>query len=454
MRARWIRAISILAAMLLVASSMALVAGSALAQTDIERELPPGLQIPDAALPGPNFDAEQATQAYLNLLTPEQRAKSDAYFEGGYWLQLWGLLYGLGVAALLLYGGISRRMRDFARGITARPWLYTMIYVLLWVVVGFVLWFPASLYIDYFREHQYGLSNHTFGSWMGDNFKDLMVSAIVLPIVLAGLYAAVRRAGERWWMWATALTFVFIMFFSAIAPVFIRPLFNDFKPLPEGQTRESILALARANQIPSDNVYWFDASRQTKRVSANVSGFAGTMRISLNDNLLNKTSEPEIEAVMGHEMGHYVLNHAFRLPVYLTVVFGFGFWFVHRSFDGARRRWGTRWGVTGRDDPAGLPLAVALFSLYLFLATPLTNSIVRQAEAEADNYGLNAARQPHGFAMAAMRLSTYRKINPGPWEEIIFYDHPSGYARVKRSMTWFQEHQNDIPASAAVAATP
>jgi STE24 endopeptidase len=207
--------------------------------------------------------------------------------------------------------------------------------------------------------------------------------------------------------------------------------------------RESILSLARANQIPSDNVYWFDASRQTKRVSANVSGFAGTMRISLNDNLLNKTSGPEIEAVMGHEMGHYVLNHAFRLPVYLTVVLGFGFWFVHCSFDFARKRWGTRWGIEGRSDPAGLPLAVALFSLYLFLATPLTNTIVRQAEAEADNYGLNSARQPHGFAMAAMRLSTYRKINPSYWEEVIFYDHPSGYARVKMSMTWFQEHQND-----------
>ena len=314
-----------------------------------------------------------------------------------------------------------------------------------------VLAFPLSVYVDYFREHQYGLSNHSFGSWMGDNIKGLLISAIILPLVIAGLYAAVRRAGERWWVWATGLTFVFIMMLSAIVPVFINPLFNDYKPLPEGQVRESILALVRANQIPSDNVYWFDASRQTKRVSANVSGFAGTMRISLNDNLLNKTSEPEIDAVMGHEMGHYVLNHVFRLPVYLTLVLGFGFWFVHRSFDGVLRRWGARWGVEGRGDPAGLPLAIALFSLYLFLATPLTNSIVRQAEAEADNYGLNAARQPHGFAMAAMRLSTYRKINPGPWEEIIFYDHPSGYARVKMAMTWFKEHQNDMPAPVAVA---
>ena len=100
----------------------------------------------------------------------------------------------------------------------------------------------------------------------------------------------------------------------------------------------------------------------------------------------------------------------------------------------------------------GLPLALAILSLFFFFATPLTNSVVRQAEAEADAYGLNSAQEPNGFAMAAMRLSTYRKINPGPLEEIIFYDHPSGYARVHRSMVWLQEHQDNPTANLRSAA--
>ncbi len=100
------------------------------------------------------------------------------------------------------------------------------------------------------------------------------------------------------------------------SPVFISPLFNDYKPLPDGPVKSAIFSLARANQIPTDNVVYFDASKQTNRVSANVSGFAGTTQVSLNDNLLNKTSLPEIKAVMGHEMGHYVLNHGFRNVLY------------------------------------------------------------------------------------------------------------------------------------------
>jgi STE24 endopeptidase len=418
------------------------------ADAPASRDLPPGLQIPDASKPGPNFDVDRATEAYLNLLSPEQRASSDAYFEGGYWLQLWEFLYGLVVAGVLLWGGISRRLRDIARRVSARPWLYTWIYVLLFVLVSFVLNMPLVIYTDYFREHQYGLATQDFGGWFGDAIKQVLVSAIVLPLVLVAVYAAVRRAGERWWVWASGIAFVFSLISQMFAPVYIAPLFNDYKPLRAGNVREAILSLARANQIPTDQVVEFDASRQTTRISANVAGFAGTTRVAMNDNLLNKTSEPEIKAVLGHEMGHYVLNHGLRGTIYISIVLVFGFWFTHRLLDRLLARWGFDLGLEGRDDPAALPLAAAILSLFFFLVTPLTNSMIRQAEAEADAFGLNAAREPNGFAMAAMRLSTYRKIHPGPLEEAIFYDHPSGYTRVHGAMIWLKENQDNPTANA------
>jgi STE24 endopeptidase len=425
------------------------------AAASIVRDLPPGLQVPDAAKPGPNFDVDRATQAYLDLLSPDQRKLSDAYFEGGYWLQLWGVLYGLGVAAVLLLTGLSRRMRDIGRRLSRRPWIQTLIYAFLWLLVMFVFLLPFSIYEDFMREHQYGLATQTFGGWFGDQLKQLMVSLIVLSPVIALLYTAVRRAGARWWVWAGGGAFVFLLFVLMLAPVFVEPLFNDYKPLREGAVHEAVLSLARANQIPTTNVVEFDASRQTTRISANVAGFLGTTRVALNDNLLNKSSLPEIKAVMGHEMGHYVLNHALRLVVYLTLVITFALWVVHRTMDWALARWGARLQLEGRADPAALPLALAIFSLFLLLATPLTNSIVRQAEAEADAFGLNAAQEPHGFAMAAMRLSTYRKLNPGPLEEVVFYDHPSGYDRVHGAMIWFKEHQQNVPATEPTAiATP
>ena len=416
-------------------------------------ELPPGLQIPDAARPGPDFDVDKATQAYIDLLSPEQKAQSDAYFEGGYWLQLWGLLYGLVLAWILLRSGLSRGMRDIGRRISKRPWLQTMIYGALWVLVVTLLALPWTIYTDYFREHAYGLATQDFGAWSLDQVKGLVVELVLMPLVLALVYAAVRKTGDRWWIWASGGAFVLILTLMMLAPVFIDPLFNDYKPLRQGEVRETVLSLARANMIPDDNVVEVDASKQTTRISANVAGFLGTIRVALNDNLLERTSDPEIKAVLGHEMGHYVLNHGLRLIIYLTLVMGVGFWVVHRSFDRAMARWGTRFGLEGRGDPAALPLALAILSLFFFLATPLTNSIIRQAEAEADAYGLNAANEPHGFAMVAMRLSIYRKINPGPLEEIIFYDHPSGYARVHRSMVWLKENQDNATANQA-ALTP
>jgi STE24 endopeptidase len=140
-------------------------------------------------------------------------------------------------------------------------------------------------------------------------------------------------------------------------------------------------------------------------------------------------------------MGHYVLNHAFKLAVYLTLLQGIAFAVVDRLYQRALARWGPELGVRERADPAGFPLLVAAFSIVWFVLMPLVNTVIRTVEGEADAFGLNAAREPQGFAMASMRLSTYRKLRPGALEEFVFYDHPSGYERVRRAMTWLKENQ-------------
>lgn len=193
----------------------------------LARELPPGLQVPEAAKPGPDFDVERATEAYLNLLTPEQRAKSDAYFEGGYWLQLWQLLYGIGISAVLLASGLSRRMRDHARRISARPWLSTALYAAMFLLATQIISLPLSIYTEFVREHAYGLSTQTFGAWLGDAAKGSAISLVFAPFLIAGLYALVRRVGDRWWLYAGMASCVFILFVSMISPVFVAPMFND-----------------------------------------------------------------------------------------------------------------------------------------------------------------------------------------------------------------------------------
>ena len=387
-----------------------------------------------------SFDVKAAVDAYLAKMPPDQRARSDAYFEGGYWLILWDFLVSAFVMWLLLYFRWSAKMRNLAERITRFRPIQTVLFWVQFLVVVSVLTFPLSLYEGYFREHKYGLLNQNFSQWMRDQLVGFAVGLILGAILMVPLFGLVRRLGKSWWVWGAVLMIVFSAFVGLIAPVYIAPLFNKYKSLENVRVKDSILRMARANGIPARDVYEFDASRQSNRVSANVSGFANTMRISLNDNLLNRCTLPEIETTMGHEMGHYVLNHAYKGLVMFGVLIVVAFAFVNWGINFALARWGTAWDIRGIGDVAVLPLAVIAFSLFFFLATPISNTITRTMEFEADMYGLNAAQQPDGEANVDMLLGEYRKLDPSPIEEFIFYDHPSGRTRITAAMRWKAEH--------------
>jgi STE24 endopeptidase len=395
--------------------------------------------IPTAAAAVP-LDVDAATRAYLDTVSPAARASSDAYFEGGYVLQLVDFLVGGGIGVALLHTGVSARMRDLARRVTRSRFVHVALFWALYLAVTTVLGFPLHVYEGYFREHAYGLSNMSFGAWLGDEAKGLGIAVVLGGIAVPLLYAILRKARRTWWVWGAIAMMGFTVFAVAITPVFLAPVFNSYTRLEDPKVRDPILALARANGIETHDVWQFDASKQSKRVSANVSGFAGTQRISLNDNLLNRCSPPEIEAVMGHEMGHYVLHHIAKDLLAIGIVILLGFLFVRTGFERLRKRFETRWRVEGVDDPAGFPLFVLLFSVYSLLTTPVTNTIIRTTEAEADLFGLNAARQPDGAAQAALKLGEYRKLDPGPIEEFVFFDHPSGRHRIEMAMRWKAEH--------------
>jgi STE24 endopeptidase len=392
------------------------------------------------------FDVKAAVDAYLAKMPPDQRARSDAYFEGGYWLILWDFLSSAFVLWLMLHFRWSAKMRNLAERITRFRPLQTVLYWVQFILVFSILTFPLGIYEGYFREHKYGLLNQNFGEWMRDQLVGLAVGVVLGAILMVPLFGLVRRLGKSWWVWGAVLMIVFGAFVSLIAPVYIAPLFNKYKSLEDVRVKESILRMARANGIPARDVYEFDASKQSNRVSANVSGFANTMRISLNDNLLKRCTLPEIQTTMGHEMGHYVLNHEYKGLVISGVLILIGFAFVNWGINFALAKWGSAWDIRGITDLAVLPLAVILLFFYLFITTPINNSITRTMEFEADMYGLNAAQQPDGEANVDMMLGEYRKLDPGPVEEFIFYDHPSGRTRITAAMRWKAEH----PESASV----
>ena len=391
-----------------------------------------------------HFDPVAATNAYLAKVPPDKKAKSDAYFEGGYWLILWDFLASSFVFILLLATGWSACMRDWAERVTRFRPIHTFIYWAEFLVFTSVLTFPLGVYEGFVREHKYGLATQTFGPWLGDQLKGLAVGVVFGGLLVMALYGIVRRLPRTWWIWGAATSLVFLIFFSLIAPVYVAPLFNKYTRLEDPAIRDPILSMARANGISAKDVYVQDASRQSTRISAFVTGFLGTERIVLNDNLLKRCSLAEIEAVMGHEMGHYVMHHAYKGLMFFGIILVLAFAFLSRSSEWALKRWGDKWRTHSAGDLAALPLFAFLILAFLFVLTPIDNSYSRAEEFEADIFGLNAAREPDAEAEVDLKLADYRKLDPGTLEEIIFYDHPSGRVRIYAAMRWKAEHLHEL----------
>ncbi len=234
------------------------------------------------------------------------------------------------------------------RNVAERVWPFcvakssadTLVYGAQYFLFTMILGFPLTIYQGYFRERDYGLSDQPLGDWLKDQAIGIAVSAVLGGIAIMVLYSILRRVQKSWWIWASVTAVALLFVLISLAPVYIAPLFNKYETLNDPKVRDPILSLARANEIPADQVYVFDESKQSKRVSANVSGALGTMRISLTDNLLNRCSLATVRAVMAHEMGHYVLNHVYKMLMELGLVMTICFAFVAWGFNRIVARYG------------------------------------------------------------------------------------------------------------------
>lgn len=390
--------------------------------------------------PGVPFDPVTATRAYLATVPAAERARSDAYFEGGYWIEFWDVLITAGVCLLLLGYGWSRAMRARAERIGRWPALGTWLYWVQFLTVFTLLTLPWSIYTGWVRERQYGLANQDFAHWLLDQAKAYALALVLGGLAIVLVYAVIRRTGRRWVAWASLVAVLLLTVSLVLGPVFITPIFNKVQRLTDARIRDPIVQLAAANGVQARDIYVIDASRQSKRISANVSGFLGTERVTLNDNLLHRATLPEIRAVMAHELGHYVLHHVWYLLLFLSVLFTLGLFAVRWAFERLQRRHGAAWGTRDIADPAALPLVFALLSVFFFVLGPVSRTATRTTEDAADIFGLNAAREPDGFAQVALKLREYRKLDPTPVEEALFYDHPSGRARILMAMRWKAAH--------------
>jgi len=323
---------------------------------------------------------------------------------------VWGWL----IPALILFTGLSARIRAWARRL-GKQWFFVVgLYFVVFSLLTFVLDLPLDYYAGYVREHAYGLSNQTFGKWSGDTLKGLLVGLVLGGLFLWVPYLLFRKSPRRWWLYTGLLAIPFLFMMILLQPIWIAPLFNHFGPMKDQALEASILRLAERAGIEGGRVFEVEKSEDTKRVNAYVTGLGTTKRIVLWDTTIAKLNESELLFVMGHEMGHYVLGHTWKLIFFYSVLISATLYAVHRTADWLINRYQTRFGFDQLADIASLPLLLLLFSLYFFLITPIALIYNRHIEHEADRFGLEITQNNHDAATAFVKLQTENLDVPRP----------------------------------------
>jgi Zn-dependent protease with chaperone function len=363
----------------------------------------------EAVSPAPPSDTEGP------VVVPPPSAKALRYYRSGNVIWIVEQLLGLALPALLLFTGLSARLRTLAATL-GRGHLYPTLVITLALlsVLFFVVQLPLSYYVGYAREHAFGLSTQRLSKWAADEVKGLALGIVVGALVIWVPYLLLARSPGRWWLWTGALSLPFFTLVLLLTPVFIAPLFNKFGPMKDKALESQILVTAARAGVEGARVFEVEKSVDTEKVNAYVTGVGRTKRIVLWDTLLARLSPRQSRFVVGHELGHYVLGHVVVSIFVSTALVLLGLYGVHRTADGLLARFGGAFGFTRISDPASMPLLLLLLSLFSLVISPALLALSRHQEHEADRFGLELTHDNHAAATAFVALQEQNLANPRP----------------------------------------
>lgn len=389
-----------------------------------------------ASAAAPAADSRSATTSAseepLYPLSAERREKLAAYAQFNNLWRFADFFIGIGILALILFSGLSARLRDFARRHARRPFFVLWLYLTGFLVVEYLLGLPFAIYRGFLVESDFGFVNQSFLEWWGESLLSLLISLFITIIPVAFLYWLINRS-RFWWAWFSIGAVPFLVIMMVVAPVVIAPLFNDYEPLDDPAVEQRVLALADKAGIEGADVFQVNASKQSSKVNAYVTGLFGSKRIVLYDNLIKHFDPAEIEFVMGHEMGHYVMHHVWYSLLVIAVFLAFSLWLMNRWIHPLIARYRKRFGFDRLGDIASLPLILIFLSVIGFFLNPVTNGVSRYFEHQADIYGMEISGVPGETAATAFdKLSAYNLADPdpNPLMEFWFYNHPSLASRM------------------------
>ena len=348
------------------------------------------------------------------VTVPEPSEKAMERYRTGNVLWCFRVALAICVPSVFLFTGFSAKIRDFAMRV-GRRWFFGLnIYFISFTLIVFLFYLPLDFYQGFIRPHSYGLSNQTALKWWRDTSISLAIELAGGCLLLWIPYLLINRSPRRWWIYTSILLVPFIFATVLIWPVWIEPLFNRFGELQDKPLEAKILALADRAGIKGSRVFEVAKSEDTKTLNAYVTGFLGTKRIVLWDTTLEKLDEREVLAIMGHEMGHYVLGHVVQGILLSTVGIFVMLFLVHHFSACLIRRFKGRFGFDRLADFASYPLLLLLIELCNLTGSPVALAVSRHIEHEADRFGLEITRDNHAAATAFVKMQYTNLSNPRP----------------------------------------
>jgi len=420
------------------------------------------LACPTQALPGQNPSAPAPTSASPST-TPSQNSsatyhlslekyeKAVAYSRAGYHLYFLSVFWDLALLLLLLRSGFIARLRDLAEARTTRRPLQAAIFVPSLFAVLAILHLPIRLYWHRLSLH-YQQSIQPWGSWLWDWTKGELLTILLALFVVTLLFALIRSKPRAWWLYAWLGAIPLSLFLVFIAPWYIDPLFNKFLPLQQThpQLVESIGELSRRAgiPIPPERMFLMEASAKTNAINAYVTGLGASKRIVIWDTSIRKTQPEELLFIVGHEMGHYVLNHVVKGFAYFLALLFVALYLAYQLLRWTIARWGAAWGIRGQSDWAALGALLLLFNVLSFFGEPIGNAISRMQEHAADVYGLQLIQGfiPNANEVAAHSFQVLGEedlADPNPSKFITFwlYTHPPLNDRLRFAHNFPNSHK-------------
>jgi STE24 endopeptidase len=387
---------------------------------------------------------QQRITAYR--LPPELYKKTERLSRIRLAFILIGTIYGLIVLWLILRLKLGPKYRDWAERASSNRFVQVLVFSPLLILTMDILGLPQEIYAHTVSRN-YGLSVQGWRSWAWDQAKGEFLSVILGIILIAILYAVIRKSPQRWWFYFWLASLPMVVCLTFLQPLVINPLFNKFEPLAEKDPAltaalEPMLQRAGEN-IPADRMYLMDEAVKGTDLNAYVTGIGASKRIVFYDTTVAKMTTPEIVAVAGHETGHYVLNHVTKGLLASAVGLFIAFYLGFRCLRSMLAWRGAAWGIRGADDLASLPVLLLLLSVILFIGSPVSNAVSRYFEHQADQYAIEVTHglTPDAGQVAAQAFQVLGETDleypdPSPLNVLLTYDHPPGRDRIHFFLTY------------------